>query len=121
MLRAARSKGVRGPERPVHPEKKMGENEEYDISYWTMDQFGNHLTRVNEFKTLNWRIKKLLPSPYNEYKSVWGAKRLTRKSNWVLFAIDKGTGTVLDDEVFVMRLDVPGSIKKIAKGFHASW
>lgn len=95
----------------------------YDISYWTMDKFGNNVTREYIINSLNWKIKKSLPLPYAQYEdmSVWGAKRLTQKSDWVLFELNKNHGSIDEDEILVMNLKDPGSIKKIANGSSPNW
>jgi len=90
------------------------------ISYWTMDEFGNNLIQVEKIESLEEKIEKLLPSPYNEYKSLWHATSLTN-TNWVIFVLNKAGKTQLEDEIFIMDIDNPESIKKIGNGSWPSW
>jgi len=91
------------------------------ISYWTMDKFGNNLIQVEKIESLEEKIKKLLPSPYNEYKSLWHATSLTNNKDWTVFVLNKTGKTQLEDEIFIMDINNPESIKKIGNGTWPSW
>ncbi len=91
------------------------------VSYWTMDKFGNNLNQVEKIESLEDKIKKLLPSPYNEYKSLLYATSLTDNKDWTVFVLNKAGGTQLEDEVFIMDINNPESIKKIGNGTWPSW
>lgn len=91
------------------------------ISYWTMDKFGNNLIQVEKIESLEEKIKKLLPSPYNEYKSLSHATSLTNNKDWTVFVLNKTGKTQLEDEIFIMDINNPESIKKIGNGTWPSW
>ena len=91
------------------------------ISYWTMDKFGNNLIQVEKIESLEEKIKKLLPSPYNEYKSLWYATSLSNNKDWVVFVLNKESKTTLEDEIFIININNPESIKKIGNGTWPSW
>lgn len=91
------------------------------ISYWTMDKFGNNLIQVEKIEGLGEKIKKLLPSPYNEYKSLWYATSLTNNKDWTVFILNKESKTTLEDEIFIMDINNPESIKKIGNGTWPTW
>jgi len=67
------------------------------------------------------KIKKLLPSPYNEYKSLWYATSLSNNKDWVVFVLNKESKTTLEDEIFIININNPESIKKIGNGTWPSW
>lgn len=91
------------------------------ISYWTMDKFGSNLNQVEKIESLEEKIKKLLPSPYNEYKSLWHATLLSDNKDWTVFVLNKASKTQLEDEIFIMDINNPKSIKKIGNGTWPSW
>jgi len=91
------------------------------VSYWTMDKFGGNLIQVEKIESLEDKIKKLLPSPYSEYKSLWYATPLTDNKNWTVFILNKAGETILESEIFIMDIDNPESIKKIGNGICPGW
>jgi len=90
------------------------------MSYFTMDKFGNNLIQVEKIESLEDKITKLLPSSYNEYKYLRYANLLTN-TDWVIFVLNKKGETPLEDEIFIMNINKPESIKKIGDGTWPSW
>lgn len=91
------------------------------VSYWTMDKLGGNLVQVEKTEELENKIKKILPSPYNEYRSLWNVTLLTSNPDWAVFVLNKKGETQLEDEVFMMDIKNPESIKKISDGTYPSW
>ena len=102
------------------PEDWEDENK-HNITYWTMDKFGGNLTQVKEVESLDEKVKKLLPPPYNEYKFLYGTIPLSSNKDWIVFILNKKGESMSENEIFIMNVNNPSSIKKVADGESPTW
>jgi hypothetical protein len=84
--------------------------------YWTMDKNGKNVRHTAKPESMSEKIKKIIPHSYN-YEWLTYAAQLTKCSRWVIFNLHNKTS----DEIYVINMDYPDSIKKIVDGTHPSW
>ncbi|MGV8121448.1 MAG: hypothetical protein AB2L14_16940 [Candidatus Xenobiia bacterium LiM19] len=87
-------------------------------SFWTMDAKGKNLKKADETVTLSGKIRKSLTALYNSSKtlSIRNASYINKGSDWAIFVLNKESISRRADEICIMRLSKPGSIKKIVDG-----
>ena len=107
--------------RTVNSPEDWEDENKHNITYWTMDKFGGNLTRVKEVESLDEKVKKLLPPPYNEYKFLYGTIPLSSNKDWVVFILNKKGESMSENEIFIMNVNNPSSIKKVADGESPTW
>lgn len=86
--------------------------------FWIMDAKGKNLKKADETVTLSGKIRKALTVLYGSSKtlSISEACCITRTGDWVIFVLNKESVSSGADEICIMRLSKPETIKKIVDG-----
>jgi len=93
-------------------------NTDNKAHYYTMDRKGKNLKRIDETEMLSGRIKKTLLDSHiaKEAIRIKEASFVNKGSDWVIFVMNKESISSDADEIYIMNLTKPATLKKIASG-----
>lgn len=91
----------------------------YKTSYWKMNQNGKNVKKTYKLVAWEKKIKNALPKKYKNYQ-VFDYGAPLYEIDYRLFVMNKGYN-VNDEEVYVMKVFQPDTLKKLTKGHTPSW